>query len=53
MNTKNLGRLRKVELRVAWLSESSDFTPRLKSETAAELDALLPSILDKAFKGEL
>jgi len=26
---------------------------RLQAETAAELDALLPSILDKAFKGEL
>jgi type I restriction enzyme S subunit len=26
---------------------------RLQSETAAELDALLPSVLDKAFKGEL
>lgn len=26
---------------------------RLQSQTAAELDALLPSILDKAFKGEL
>jgi len=26
---------------------------RLQPETAAELDALLPSILDKAFKGEL
>ena len=26
---------------------------RLQSETAAALDALLPSILDKAFKGEL
>jgi type I restriction enzyme S subunit len=26
---------------------------RLQSETAAELDALLPSLLDKAFKGEL
>ena len=25
----------------------------VQSETAAELDALLPSILDKAFKGEL
>jgi len=25
----------------------------LQAETAAELDALLPSILDKAFKGEL
>jgi type I restriction enzyme S subunit len=26
---------------------------RLQTESAAELDALLPSILDKAFKGEL
>ena len=26
---------------------------RLQSETAAALDALLPSVLDKAFKGEL
>lgn len=26
---------------------------QLQSETAAELDALLPSVLDKAFKGEL
>ncbi len=26
---------------------------RLQSETATELDALLPSVLDKAFKGEL
>jgi hypothetical protein len=25
---------------------------RLQAETAAELDALLPAILDKAFKGE-
>ncbi len=30
-----------------------DGLARLQSETAAELDALLPSILDKAFKGEL
>lgn len=28
-------------------------TSKLQAETAAELDALLPSILDKAFKGEL
>jgi hypothetical protein len=27
--------------------------PRLQAETAAELAALLPAILDKAFKGEL
>ena len=30
-----------------------DALKRLQVETAAELDALLPSILDKAFKGEL
>lgn len=30
-----------------------DALRRLQSETAAELDTLLPSILDKAFKGEL
>ena len=26
---------------------------RLQSEISAELDALIPSVLDKAFKGEL
>jgi hypothetical protein len=26
---------------------------RLQSETSAELDALLPAVLDKAFKGEM
>jgi type I restriction enzyme S subunit len=30
-----------------------DVLKRLQAETAAELDALLPSILDRAFKGEL
>lgn len=30
-----------------------DTLKQLQAETAAELDALLPSILDKAFKGEL
>jgi type I restriction enzyme S subunit len=30
-----------------------DSLKRLQAETAAELDALLPSILDRAFKGEL
>jgi type I restriction enzyme S subunit len=29
-----------------------DALKRLQAETAAELDALLPAILDKAFKGE-
>ena len=35
------------------LARSLAALARLQSETAAELDALLPSILDKAFKGEL
>jgi len=35
------------------LQAKMDALKRLQSETAAELDALLPSILDKAFKGEL
>ena len=30
-----------------------DALKRLQAETSAELDALLPSVLDKAFKGEL
>jgi type I restriction enzyme S subunit len=30
-----------------------DALKKLQAATAAELDALLPSILDKAFKGEL
>ena len=30
-----------------------DARKRLQAETAAELDARLPAILDKAFKGEL
>lgn len=35
-----------LQLKVGALTE-------LQAETAAELDALLPSILDKAFNGEL
>lgn len=30
-----------------------DALRRLQAETATELDALLPAILDRAFKGEL
>ena len=30
-----------------------DALKRLQAETAAELDALLPAVLDRAFKGEL
>lgn len=35
------------------LQAELDTLKRLQAETAAELDALLPSILDRAFKGEL
>jgi len=41
---------------VAYLEELQakvDALKRLQTETATEQDALLPSILDKAFKGEL
>ena len=40
------GRLGRVQAEV-------DALKRLQAETASELDALLPSVLDKAFKGEL
>jgi len=35
-----------VQARLAWMRE-------LQSQTQEELDALLPSVLDRAFKGEL
>ncbi len=35
------------------LQAKVDSLKRLQAETAAELDALLPSVLDRAFKGEL
>jgi len=37
MSTKNLGRLEKVDLREAWTSESSDFTPWLAQESNLRL----------------
>jgi type I restriction enzyme S subunit len=62
----SLGRLRSAEIPVPALAEQRrivaeldalkakvDALKRLQAETAAELDALLPAILDKAFKGEL
>jgi len=38
---------------IAEVQTEVDALKRLQAETAAELDALLPSILDKAFRGEL
>jgi type I restriction enzyme S subunit len=62
----SLGRLRSVEIPVPPLAEQrrivadldaiqekTDSSRVLQSETSAELNALLPSILDKAFRGEL
>jgi hypothetical protein len=37
MATKNLGRLQKVELREAWTTESTDFTPWLAKEENLKL----------------
>ncbi|MCL4177385.1 MAG: restriction endonuclease subunit S [Verrucomicrobia bacterium] len=39
--------------RLAEVQAEVDALKRLQAETAAELDALLPAILDRAFKGEL
>ncbi len=60
------GRLKKIRILVPPLPEQKrivayldtlqakiDNLKRLQAETTAELDALLPSILDKAFRGEL
>ena len=38
---------------VGVLQAELDALKRLQAETATELDALLPAILDGAFKGEL
>ena len=35
------------------LQTQVDALKKLQAQTAAELDALLPAILDRAFKGEL
>jgi type I restriction enzyme S subunit len=62
----NLGNLQRLKVPVPPLPEQRrivaeldalqaevDALKRLQAETAAELDALLPAILDRAFKGEL
>ena len=35
------------------LQAEVDVLKRLQAETAADIDALLPALLDRAFKGEL
>lgn len=44
---------RRIVAELDALQAEVDALKRLQTETAAELDALLPSILDKAFRGEL
>jgi len=44
---------RRIVAELDALQAKVDTLKRLQTETAAELDALLPAILDKAFKGEL
>jgi type I restriction enzyme S subunit len=44
---------RRIVAELDRLETEVDALKRLQADTAAELDALLPSILDKAFKGEL
>jgi type I restriction enzyme S subunit len=44
---------RRIVTELDTLQAQVDALKRLHAETAAELDALMPSILDRAFKGEL
>jgi len=48
-----LAEQRRIVSELNALQAEVDALKRLQTETAAELDALLPAILDKAFKGEL
>jgi type I restriction enzyme S subunit len=43
----------KLQDQIAQAQKQVDALKKLQTETTAEIDALLPSILDKAFKGEL
>ena len=49
----NYGNICRILTELDVLQAEVDALKRLQAETAAELDALLPAILDKAFKGEL
>lgn len=66
LRSLSVGRIKQITVPVPSMSEQRrivayldglqakvDALKNLQSETAVELDALLPSILDKAFKGEL
>ena len=49
----SLAEQRRIVAELDALQAQMDALKRLQAETAAELDALLPAILDRAFKGEL
>ena len=49
----SLDEQRQIMAELDALQAEVDALKRLQSETAAELDALLPAVLDRAFKGEL
>lgn len=49
----NVSEQRRIVAELDALQAKVDALRRAQAETAAELDALLPSILDRAFKGEL
>lgn len=49
----NLGDQRRIIAELDSMLGQIDAVNALQAETAAELDAMLPAILDKAFKGEL
>jgi restriction endonuclease S subunit len=48
-----LAEQRRIVAELDALQAEVDALKRLQAETAAELDALLPALLDRAFKGEL
>ncbi|MGN6641707.1 MAG: restriction endonuclease subunit S [Verrucomicrobiota bacterium] len=49
----SLSEQRRIVAELDALQAEVDALKRLQAETAAELDALLPALLDRAFKGEL
>ena len=49
----SLSEQREIVAKLDTLQAQVDALLKLHTETATELDALMPSILDKAFKGEL
>ena len=48
-----IAKQRRIVAELDALQSQVDSLKRLQAETAADLDALLPAILDRAFRGEL